>query len=256
MNSSTITVPLHERTVGSIVADDYRTAAVFNAHGIDFCCKGGRSVAEVCQAKGLDPAALEAEIRQATERDNGANDDVKRWPLGRLIEHIERVHHRYVESRSTTLLQFLDKLCKVHGDRHPELFDIQREFQECAGAMAAHMKKEELVLFPFINQLEKARLLDLPLPTPHFGTVDNPIAMMEHEHDAEGERFRRIAELSGNYTNPPDGCTTYATAYAMLHEFEEDLHRHIHLENNILFPKAKALEKELRLAQGCDSAAC
>mgnify|MGYP000846221631 CR=1 FL=1 len=237
-----------DRTVGSIVADDYRTAAVFNAHGIDFCCKGGRTIAEVCRAKAIEPDTLEAEIRQAIERDGGTGDDVKQWPLSRLIEHIERVHHRYVESRSTTLMQFLNKLCTVHGDRHPELFAIREEFHACAQAMAAHMKKEELVLFPFINQLEKARLHDLPAPTPHFGTVENPITMMEHEHDAEGERFRRIAELSGNYTNPPDGCTTYGTAYAMLREFEEDLHRHIHLENNILFPRAKALEKELRHA--------
>ncbi|HMQ75952.1 MAG TPA: iron-sulfur cluster repair di-iron protein [Flavobacteriales bacterium] len=245
-----------QRTVGSIVADDYRTAAVFNAHGIDFCCKGGRTIAEVCRAKAIEPDTLEAEIRQAIERDGGTGDDVRQWPLSRLIGHIERVHHRYVEARSTTLKQFLNKLCSVHGDRHPELLAIREEFETCTHAMATHMKKEELVLFPFINQLERSLRHDLTAPTPHFGTVDNPIAMMEREHDAEGERFRRIAILSRDYTSPPDGCTTYATAYAMLREFEEDLHRHIHLENNILFPKAKALEKELRRAQGCDAAAC
>lgn len=237
-----------ERTVGSIVADDYRSAAVFQAHGIDFCCKGGRTIAEVCGAKGLDPAKLEAEIRQAIERDGGAGDDVKQWPLSRLIEHIERVHHRYVDSRSVTLLQFLEKLCRVHGGRHPELFQIHEEFHACAGAMAMHMKKEELILFPFINQREKAKLHGGAVPTPGFGTVANPIAMMEDDHDAEGERFRRIAELTNGYNTPPDGCTTYATAFAMLREFEEDLHRHIHLENNILFPRAKALEEELRHA--------
>lgn len=237
-----------QRTIGSIVADDYRTAAVFNAHGIDFCCKGGRTIAEVCRTKAIDPRTLEAELHQAVSREGGASDDVRHWSLARLIEHIEHVHHRYVESRTVTLLQFLDKLCKVHGDRHPELFTIREEFQACAGAMAAHMKKEELVLFPYINQLEKAAQHGTAPPTPHFGTVENPIAMMEHEHDAEGERFRRIAELSSDYTNPPDGCTTYGTAYAMLREFEEDLHRHIHLENNILFPRAKALEQELRHA--------
>ena len=237
-----------ERTIGSIVADDYRTAAVFNAHGIDFCCKGGRTIAEVCRTKAIDPNTLEEEIRHAISRDGDAGDDVKRWPLARLIEHIERVHHRYVEARSITLMQFLNKLCTVHGDRHPELFTIQEEFQACAGAMAAHMKKEELILFPFINQLEKAAQHGTAPPNPHFGTVENPIAMMEHEHDAEGERFRRIAKLSNDYTNPPDGCTTYRTAYAMLREFEEDLHRHIHLENNILFPRAKTLERELRHA--------
>jgi len=236
--------PTHHRTIGSIVAEDYRAAAVFNAHGIDFCCRGGRTLEEVCRSTGLDPARIEQEIEQAVTRDNGAEHDFKSWDAGRLIEHIERVHHRYVGSRTITLLQFLDKLCKVHGERHPELFAIQREFQGCAEAMAAHMKKEELILFPFINQLEKAKQHGTTLPTPGFGTVDNPIAMMEHEHDAEGERFRRIAELSDGYTSPPDGCTTYATAFAMLKEFEEDLHRHIHLENNILFPRAIALEKE------------
>lgn len=237
-----------DRTVGSIVAEDYRTAAVFNANGIDFCCKGGRTVAEVCQARGIDQSVLEAELLEALARDGGTADDPQYWPLSRLIEHIERVHHRYVESRSLTLLQFLDKLCKVHGTRHAELFAIQREFEACAQAMAVHMKKEELVLFPFINQLERSELHGTTLPTPGFGTVDGPISMMEHDHDAEGERFRRIADLSAGYTNPPDGCTTYGTAYAMLREFEEDLHRHIHLENNILFPRAKALERKLREA--------
>jgi regulator of cell morphogenesis and NO signaling len=235
-----------DRTIGSIVADDYRAAAIFNAHGIDFCCKGGRSFAEVCKAKGIDPITLESEIRATLDRSNGTHDEVNSWSLGRLIEHIERVHHRYVEALSITLMQFLDKLCKVHGDRHPELFAIRDEFEACTHAMATHMKKEELVLFPFINQLEKAQLHGTTPPSPHFGTVDNPIAMMEHEHEAEGERFRRIAALSDGYANPPDGCTTYATAYAMLREFEEDLHRHIHLENNILFPRAKAMERELR----------
>ncbi len=238
-----------ERTIGSIVADDFRTAAVFSQHGIDFCCRGGRSLEEVCKKNGLDQATIEQELRLAMDRNNDTNEDYRTWTMGRLIEHIERVHHRYVESRSLTLLQFLDKLCKVHGDRHPELFDIQREFHECAGAMAAHMKKEELLLFPFINQLEKAKQHGTTLPTPHFGTVDNPIAMMEQDHDAEGERFRRIAELTNGYTNPPDGCTTYATAMAMLQEFEQDLHKHVHLENNILFPRAQALEKELRSPQ-------
>ncbi|MBK9148498.1 MAG: iron-sulfur cluster repair di-iron protein [Flavobacteriales bacterium] len=242
------TSDLTQRTIGSIVADDYRTAAVFSAQGIDFCCKGGRSLEEACRAKGLDQKVLESEIRQAINRDHGKGDEVKHWPLARLIEHIERVHHRYVESRIATILQFLDKLCRVHGERHPELFAIQREFTECAGAMAAHMKKEELILLPFINQLEKAQLHGTQPPMPGFGTVDNPIAMMEQEHHAEGERFGRISELSNGYQNPPDGCATYSAAMAMLMEFEEDLHRHIHLENNILFPRAQTLEREMRTA--------
>jgi regulator of cell morphogenesis and NO signaling len=185
MESPTITP---ERTIGSIVADDFRTAAVFSQHGIDFCCRGGRSLEEVCKKNGLDQATIEQELRLAMDRNNDSNDDYRTWTMGRLIEHIERVHHRYVESRSLTLLQFLDKLCKVHGDRHPELFDIQREFHECAGAMAAHMKKEELLLFPFINQLEKGEAARHHPAHAAFRHGGQP-----HCHDGAGPRCRRRA---------------------------------------------------------------
>ncbi len=237
-----------ERTIGSIVADDYRAAAVLTAHGIDFCCKGGRTVEEVCRTKGLDPTALSREIEESLARDTREGEDLVQWSMGRLVDHIEAVHHRYVEARIPVLKQFLEKLCQVHGDRHPELFQIAAEFDGCASAMAVHMKKEELVLFPFIKQLEKAATEGTAAPHPHFGTVNNPVSMMMEDHDAEGERFRRIDRLSYGYVNPPDGCTTYSTAMAMLKEFEADLHRHVHLENNILFPRAVALEKQLNNA--------
>ena len=120
------------------------------------------------------------------------------------------------------LREYLAKLCKVHGGRHPELFEIAAEFDACAHAMAAHMKKEELLLFPFIKQLEKARAEGMPTPHPHFGTVSNPIAAMMHDHDAEGERFRRIKELSCGYAEPADGCATYHTAMAMLQVGRKD----------------------------------
>lgn len=235
-----------DRTIGSIVADDYRAAAVFTTYGIDFCCRGGRSIEEVCKQKNIDPAILEKEIKDALSRDAAAGDDPKTWSLTKLADHVEKVHHGYVNQRVPVLQQYLDKLCKVHGDRHPELFEITREFNECAGAMAVHMKKEELLLFPFIKQLEKAKKEGTVPPTPHFGTVDNPVHMMMEDHDAEGERFRRIVKLTNNYTMPSDGCATYNAAFRFLNEFELDLHRHIHLENNILFPSAVALEKELR----------
>ena len=234
-----------EQSIGSIVAEDYRAAAVLTAKGIDFCCKGGRSVEEVCRTKGIDPNALTKEIQDLLARDTQAGADFKTWTLNKLADHVEAVHHGYINQRVPVLQQYLDKLCKVHGDRHPELFDIAREFNECAGAMAVHMKKEELVLFPYIKQLERAKVDGTTPPTPHFGTVNNPVHMMMEDHDAEGERFRRIAVLSNDYTNPPDGCATYSTAMKMLQEFEQDLHLHIHLENNILFPSAVALEAEL-----------
>ncbi len=237
-----------DRTIGSIVAEDFRAASVFTRHGIDFCCKGGRTIEDVCSAKGIDPATLENEIRVSLGRESAPVDDPNTWSLTHLAEHIERVHHGYVSERTPVLQQYLGKLCKVHGGEHPELFDITREFDGCAGAMAAHMKKEELILFPFITRLELAKREQSAPPVPHFGTVENPVKMMLHEHDEEGERFRRIAALSNTYTPPADGCNTYRAAFALLQEFEQDLHRHIHLENNILFPKAVALEAELRHA--------
>src|SRR5690606_16892603 len=128
---------------------------------------------------------------------------------------------------------------------HPELFDIAREFDECSEAMAVHMKKEELILFPFIRRMEKAKAEGTPLPPAQFGSVNNPVEMMKDDHDAEGERFRRIEQLSNGYQNPPDGCATYSTAMNMLREFEQDLHLHIHLENNILFPRAIEFESKM-----------
>ncbi|MDX9749617.1 MAG: iron-sulfur cluster repair di-iron protein [Flavobacteriales bacterium] len=237
-----------DRTIGSIVADDFRAAAVFTAHGIDFCCKGGRTLQDVCDAKGIEVATIDREIAEALRHGQPTADDPATWTLTHLAEHVERVHHGYVNERTPVIQQYLAKLCKVHGGEHPELHDIAREFDGCAGAMAAHMKKEELVLFPFIKRLELAQREGSTPPTPHFGTVENPVNMMMHEHDEEGERFRRIATLTSGYTPPPQGCNTYRAAFALLQEFEQDLHRHIHLENNILFPKAVALEAELRHA--------
>lgn len=237
---------LGERTIGSIVAEDYRAAAIFTVHGIDFCCRGGRSFKEVCAAHLIDPAVLEEEIRAAMATDRVVGDDPAHWTLTRLAEHIETVHHAYVGQQSPILKQYLEKLCAVHGDRHPELFDIAREFNACAGAMAVHMKKEELMLFPFIKRLEKAASAGSVPPNSHFGTVEDPVRMMMEDHDAEGERFRRIAEWSGHYTLPADGCATYGAALKYLREFEQDLHRHIHLENNLLFPRAIALERLIR----------
>ncbi len=238
-----------QQSIGSIVADDYRAAAVLTAHGIDFCCKGGRTVDDVCRTKGIDPVTLARDIEQALARDTRDGEDFKHWTLARLAEHIEQVHHHYVEQRVQVLQQYLEKLCKVHGERHPELFEIRDEFNGCAAAMAVHMKKEELVLFPFIKQLEKALREGGAPPLPHFGTVNNPVQMMMEDHDAEGKRFRHIKQLSWGYANPPDGCVTYSTAMRMLQEFEADLHKHIHLENNILFPRAVALERDLRAHQ-------
>lgn len=236
---------IHEKTIGQYVAEDYRTAQVFKKYNIDFCCKGNRSIKEASERKNLDADAIFRDLEAIKTNTSGDSIDYQSWPIDLLADYVEKRHHRYIEEKTPTIKAFLDKLCRVHGERHPELFEINRVFNESAGDLAAHLKKEELILFPFIRKMVKAQLSGQDFETPHFGTVENPVAMMMDEHSLEGERFRAISEMTSNYTAPADGCTTYNVTFAMLKDFEEDLHLHIHLENNILFPKAIAMEKEL-----------
>src|SRR5690554_7847757 len=232
-----------QKQIGQFVAEDYRTASVFSKYGIDFCCKGNRTIDEVCTKQNIDSNLLLNDLEKVVSTSAGQSIDYRSWPLDLLAEYVEKKHHRYVEEKTPVIRQFLDKLCKVHGGRHPELFKINELFIASAGELAAHMKKEELMLFPFIKKMVKAQIDKTTVSSPQFGTVKNPIAMMMQEHENEGDRFEEIAKLSDNYTPPADGCNTYRVTFAMLDEFEKDLHLHIHLENNILFPEAEKLEK-------------
>jgi regulator of cell morphogenesis and NO signaling len=235
---------LKDKTIGAFVAQDFRTAAVFSKYQIDFCCKGNRTINEVCEKQSIDSDTLLQNVYDVLQSENNSGIDFNSWPLDLLVDYIEKTHHRYVEEKTGIILQFLNKLCSVHGANHPELFKINELFAEGAGELSQHMKKEELMLFPFIKRMVNTKESNGVLSQPSFGTVSNPIAMMMQEHDNEGDRFRQIANLTNNYTAPADGCTTYKVAFAMLQEFEQDLHKHIHLENNILFPKAVILEEE------------
>lgn len=230
------------QNIGSLVAADYRTASVFKQHGIDFCCNGNRSIDEACQKKAIEPEALIEKLENAVNRKNDQSADYASWPLDLLADYIEKTHHRYVVEKIVEIKPFMDKVARVHGSRHPELAEINELFTASAIELGMHMKKEELVLFPFIRQMAKAAHEGAEISNPHFGSVKNPIQMMFLEHDTEGERFRKIAALSNNYTPPEDACNTYRVTFALLQEFEEDLHKHIHLENNILFPKAIKME--------------
>lgn len=229
-------------TIGEIVAFNFKTAALFQKLNIDFCCKGNRFLKEVCIENNLDETTVTNALGKIMSQED-SNADFKNWEVDTLIDYIEKTHHKYVEDKSQVLIELLNKLCKVHGSRHPELFEIKNLFIESAQELAVHMKKEELILFPFINKMINHKRNNQNLEKPHFGTVDNPIAMMMNEHENEGERFRKIALLTHNYTPPTDACTTYKIVYKMLEDFENDLHKHIHLENNILFLKAKKLEQ-------------
>lgn len=234
-----------ENIIGELVAQDYRTSSVFKKYGIDFCCQGNRNILEACTKKGIDPKLVIDDLEKVTTEQSDTNTDFKSWPLDLLADYIEKKHHRYVEARTLEIKPYLDKICRVHGERHPELFEIREQFYASAGELAAHMKKEEFILFPFVRKMVKAKQEGATVATPHFGTVENPVQMMKEEHSTEGDRFSKIDELSSHYTPPADACNTYQVTYALLKEFEQDLHMHIHLENNILFPKAIALEKEL-----------
>ncbi|MFA5512651.1 MAG: iron-sulfur cluster repair di-iron protein [Candidatus Kapaibacterium sp.] len=230
-------------TIGSFVAKDYRAASVFQKYGIDFCCRGGRPLNEVCERNNLSPETILSELAEVMRDSSNTGIDFQSWDLDLLADYVERKHHRYIHRSAPPITQFLDKLCEVHGQNHPELFEIRKEFSLSIEALNNHMQKEEGVLFPIIrNMVQKPE--SFKEPSGNF-TVKSPISVMMEEHDAEGERFRKISELSNGYTTPADGCTTYRVAFSMLKEFEEDLHHHIHLENNILFPKAIEMEKAI-----------
>ncbi len=234
-----------DQTIGEIVAQDYRAAAVFKKYSIDFCCNGNRTLEEASELEGKDISQVAKELELIGSA-SGETIDYKSWPLDLLADYVEKTHHRYISDKAPILLQFLNKICKVHGSRHPELFEVFELFEQSATDLTAHMKKEEQILFPFVRVMMDSQRSHSTLQPASFGSVENPVDMMMHEHDIEGERFRKIAELTNNYQFPEDACSTYQVAFKMLQEFEDDLHKHIHIENNILFPKALELEKVLR----------
>lgn len=238
---------LTNTTIGEIVKNDYRTSDVFKKYGIDFCCGGGKSIAAVCEAEQLDASKIIEEVKNIlSSAQKGASLPYDEWPLDLLANYIQKIHHKYVEEAIPALTPYLERIASVHGDRHPELFTIKELFKETAGELTQHMKKEELMVFPYITKLVQLKASNTKeWPKPVFGTVEALIEQMEKEHEDEGVRFKKIAELSNNYTIPQDGCNTYLVAFQKLKEFETDLFLHIHLENNILFPKAIALEQSL-----------
>ena len=234
---------LEEQIIGELVAENYKTASVFKKFKIDFCCNGNRTISEACERKKLDSSQLINELRN-TIINVEQNIDFNSWELDLLADYIEKTHHRYVLTKIEEIKPYLNKVTRVHGEHNPELKEIEILFNQSAQELSQHLQKEEMILFPFIRNMVNSKMEEKPLFFPHFGTVENPIAMMKHEHQNEGERFEKIAELSNQYTPPSHACNTYRVTFALLKEFEDNLHQHIHLENNILFPKAIKMEKE------------
>jgi len=235
----------HTRTIRSIVTDDYRAAAVFEKYSLDFCCNGGVTIDHACSEKNIDPESVYAELAQLATALRENIPHYSEWPLDELIDYIVNVHHTYVRDSMPVIYTHTKKVAHVHGSNHPEVVEIARHFEIVAAELQRHMMKEEQVLFPYIKSLVSAKRRVHPFTLPPFVTAQNPIRMMEAEHRAAGDELYEVRSLSKNYVPPEDACTTYRVSLMELQQFEKDLHQHIHLENNILFPKAIALEQEL-----------
>lgn len=233
------------QTIGDIVAADYRTAAVFERFGLDFCCGGKRTLNDVCQQQTIDAEALLHALDHLPGGEGVPEDTAGVWPLDTLMEHIVSRHHWYVRAAIPILTTHTAKIADVHGERSPELPNVARRFAQMAGGLTLHMAKEEQILFPYIRSLVEADRAGRRIPPSPFGTVHNPIRMMEAEHEEAGDEMRLIRELTDRYALPDFACATYRACFEELQEFERDLHRHVHLENNILFPRAIRLEEQL-----------
>ncbi len=236
--------------IGEIVAFDYRAASIFNKHGIDFCCQGKRSLKEACEAKKVNIEEVINGLEEVLNiKQETGRIDYASWPINTLADHIEENHHSYVKQKIQEIIPYLVKVCRVHGENHPELHDIYKEFMASSEELRSHMQKEEVVLFPYIRKMMGSPCSTVFAQAAQFGSIENPLKQMEAEHLTEGNRFSRILALSNNYTTPEDACSTYRVTFALLKEFQDDLHVHIHLENNILFPQVIEME---RTHSACD----
>lgn len=235
-----------DETLGQIAAKDLRKALVFKKYGIDFCCGGKKTIKEACAEKGLDVTLVEKEL-QETEKNipNSNNLPFNDWSIDFLADYVVNTHHTYVRKNLPELVFYSNKVSRVHGGRHPELIKINQLVEEINNELNSHMQKEEIVLFPYVKQLVAAKKSGESLPSSHFGTVRGPINMMEMEHELVGKNYEEIKKLTINYSLPADACMSYSMLYRLLEEFENDLNIHIHLENNIMFPKAIEIETEL-----------
>ncbi len=233
-----------DNTVASIVTKNIKTAHVFKKHGIDFCCGGGISIEKACDKNNVSVDILMNDL-STMDAPTDKSLDFDNWELDSLIDHIVSTHHSYVSESVLILSQYANKVAKVHGHHYDFLLEVNTLFHEVANELVAHMQKEEQILFPYIKKIVAAKRNQETTTPPAFGTVSNPITIMEHEHENAGEVLRKIAALTSNYTTPDGACNTFKALYSKLEEFEQNLHQHIHLENNILHPKAIVLEQSL-----------
>ena len=233
------------KTVRELALEMPSATRVFEKLKIDYCCGGGRSINEACKAAGVRMDELTRLLEEAGAKQGDGGRDFQSGPLADLIRHILDTHHVYTREESARIHALLEKVCSKHGDNHPELREVAALFGRLDADLQPHLFKEEQILFPYILRLEEAAARKSPPPFAPFGTVGNPVRMMMFEHDTAGDILRQLRAAALDFNAPEDACTSFRTLYRALEEFEQDLHRHIHLENNVLFPRAVELESTL-----------
>jgi len=233
-------------TVRELAIEVPGATRVFETLGIDYCCGGAATLAEACAAAGLESADVMGQIEAASQVKDAFAEE-RRWPeesLAALIRFIINKHHVFTRQELDRIQALLTKVRSVHVQRHPELLEIEGLFNNLKADLTLHMRKEEMILFPYINEVEEALAKGRRAPAPMFGTVKNPIRMMKMEHDTAGEILRDIRTLSSDFAVPADACISFQTLYEAIEGLEQDLHQHIHLENNVLFPRAETIEDQ------------
>jgi len=231
-------------TVRDLAAGVPGATRVFEKFGIDYCCGGHRTLSDACQEAGLPVEDLSRSLEEAGRAPQpGAGRDWRQESLTALTEYIIQTHHFFTRQELDRLEKLFDKVCSRHGENHPELFEAQKTFNQLKQDLIPHMLKEEQVLFPYITRMEVVANDGQAIPPPFFGTVRNPVRMMMMEHDTAGALLKQLRDLTNGHTTPPDGCISFQTLYQALAAFQADLHQHIHLENNILFPRAVEMEE-------------
>lgn len=230
------------KTVRELAAETPGATRVFERLRIDYCCGGSKPIADACAAVGVNLEELSRLLDEAGAKDDSADVDFMKAPLSEVIRHIIDTHHVFTREEMGRIGALLAKVCGKHVGNHPEVLQVGALFRRLCEDLAPHMLKEEQVLFPYILRLEAAAGRGLPPPFAPFGTVNNPVRMMMFEHDTAGDLLREIRAAASDFRPPADACFSFRTLYAALEEFEQDLHRHVHLENNVLFPRAVELE--------------
>jgi regulator of cell morphogenesis and NO signaling len=231
------------RTVGEIAAEMPGTTREFEKLGIDYCCGGSRTLGEACAAANISIDEALARLEKSAESNRfDAKQDWQKQLLADLISHITGTHHAFVRTESPRIEALAAKVAGVHGKNHPELLQVKDVFSALAAELSVHLMKEEQILFPYVQRMEESALAGETAPPAMFGTVLNPVRMMMQEHDGAGDSLRTLRTITKDYVVPDDACISYRTLYQALEGYEADLHQHIHLENNILFPRAVAME--------------